>query len=251
MKQTYFSVLAALLAASPISLAQGPRGPRNPGGMSQLHTTLNMANIQTVTGTVTAVNLAYGAQYPTITVAKSVIKVAPVWFLLDRNFELKAGDPVSLTAAPSLLPNDSYLYAIDILNTASKAKVVLRDTSGIPLWTGLANGRGNPGAPGDGIGCIDPGTVATVYGTVEKVSMGAGIQMPTLVVKTNDGKLIAMKLGPERILLAADFELKEGEDVSAKYASGTCMDENVALQLTDATGKTVVLREEHGTPNWN
>ena len=79
--------------------------------------------------------------------------------------------------------------------------------------------------------------------------MGVGIQMPSLTVKTPDGTLVAMRIGPERILLAADFELKPGELVTATYA--TCLRENVALQLTNSSGVTVVLRNPDGTPVWN
>jgi hypothetical protein len=210
-----------------------------------------MARVQTVTGAVSAVSLTYGTQYPSITVNKTVIKVAPVWFLLDKNFEIKAGDQVSVTAAPSLLPNDSYLYAIDITNTRCKAKIVLRDSSGVPLWSGRSGGRGNPDVPCNETGCTDAATISTVSGTVEKVSMGVGIQMPTLVVKTSDGKLISMKIGPEWILLEADFELAPAEQVTAKFAHETCSDEDVALQLTNSAGVSVVLRNDDGTPNWN
>jgi hypothetical protein len=81
--------------------------------------------------------------------------------------------------------------------------------------------------------------------------MGAGIEMPILIVKTGDGTLITMRIGPERILLEADFELKEGEAITAKYAQVPCTDENIALELTNAAGQTVALRDDLGRPNWN
>jgi hypothetical protein len=250
MKKTCLTVFASLFAITAASLAQGPRGPFNQRSPNHAASVLNMAKVQTVTGTISAVNLAYGMQYPSITVNKSVIKVAPVWYFLDNSFEVKAGDPVSVSAAPSTLPNDSYLYAIEITNTNSAAKIVLRDSSGIPLWMGSAGGRGNPDAARNGSGCVDPATITTAAGTVEKLSLGAGIQMPTLVLKVN-GRLISLKIGPEHILLEADFELKEGEQVTVKYAHATCDDEDVALQLANAAGATVVLRNDDGTPNWN
>ena len=244
------SLHAILLATSAIALAQGPGGPRNSGWANHPVSNLNMTKVQTVTGAVTAVDTAYGAQYPTITVARNVIKVAPIWFFLDQGFELKAGDQVRVTAAPSLLSGDSYLYAIDITNIGTNEKIVLRDSSGVPLWTGPPS-RGNAVAPRNGTGCIEPASIASVAGTVDKVSMGAGIQMPSLVVKTSDGQLIAMKIGPERILLASDFELNVGERVTAKYGIAACTDENVAIQLTNAAGVTVVLRDDDGMPAWN
>jgi hypothetical protein len=128
---------------------------------------------------------------------------------------------------------------------------MLRDAAGVPLWTATTGARGgNVAGAGSCIGCLDLTTVNTAAGTVEKVSMGIGIQMPSLVVKTTAGALVSMKLGPERALLAADFELQAGDTVSAKYAHETCTDENVALQLTNSAGVTVTLRNSDGTPNW-
>jgi hypothetical protein len=211
-----------------------------------------MTKISTVSGPVTAVDIGYGMQYPSITVNQSVIKVAPVWFLVEQSFELQAGDQVSVVVAPSTVPGDSYLYAIEIDNIGTKTRIVLRDAAGVPLWIAAnGSGRGNAARTGNGAGCLDPMTVSTAVGTVEKVSMGIGIQMPSLVVKTTAGALVSMKIGPERVLLAADFELKVGDTVSAKYAHETRTGENVALQVTNAAGVTVTLRNNDGTPNWN
>ena len=211
-----------------------------------------MAKATAITGAVSAVSIAYGAQYPSITVGNQVIKIAPVWYLLDQDFEIKAGDQVSVLAAPSLVPNDSYWYAIEITNTVTKAKVALRDAAGVPLWTGGKGPRDGPNGPAaaTGIGCIDPATIATVTGVVDKVSMGVGIQMPALTVKSADGKLISMKIGPERVLLEADFELAAGDKVTAKYALAACSEEFIALALTNAAGVTLTLRNDDGTPAW-
>jgi hypothetical protein len=74
--------------------------------------------------------------------------------------------------------------------------------------------------------------------------------MPTLVLKT-DGKLLTLKIGPERILLGADFELNPGQSVTVRYAQATCTDEYLALQITNSAGVTVTLRGDDGTPAWN
>ena len=212
---------------------------------------MDMAKVRTVTGTVAAIHIGYGMQYPSVTVAQNMIKAAPAWFLHEQDFEIKAGDQVSISAVPSLVSNDPYLYAIDITNTASKTKVVLRDSAGIPLWSGYGGSEVHSGPSRSGAGGIDAASILTVTGVVEKVSMGVGLQMPSLVIKTSAGTWVSMKLGPERILLATDFELKAGEQVTAKYALEVCSDENVALQLTNSAGLTVVLRNQDGTPNWN
>ncbi len=74
--------------------------------------------------------------------------------------------------------------------------------------------------------------------------------MPVLILKTQDGKLITLKIGPERILFDHDFELKPGETVTARFGVAACSEEYVALQLTNAAGKTVVLRNDDGTAAW-
>jgi molybdopterin converting factor small subunit len=252
MKKTRLPTLAVLIIAATAAFGQGPRTTQHQNTSNHPAAVPDMTKARTVSGMVGAVDSGYGMQYPSITVNQSVIKVAPVWFLVDQNFELKAGDQVSVVAAPSTIPGDSYLYAIEIANIASKTRIVLRDAAGVPLWTATNGARGgNAAGPGNGIGCLDLTTVNTAAGTVEKVSMGIGIQMPSLVVKTTVGALVSMKLGPERVLLAADFELKTGDTVSAKYAHETCTDENVALQLTNSAGVTITLRNGDGTPNWN
>jgi hypothetical protein len=74
--------------------------------------------------------------------------------------------------------------------------------------------------------------------------------MPTLTLKTADGKLLTFKLGPERTLLAADVELKAGDKVTVRYAVETCTDELVALAITTSTGVTIRLRNDDCTPCW-
>jgi hypothetical protein len=141
-----------------------------------------------------------------------------------------------------------------VTNTVTQATIVLRDSTGVPEWTGGRNRRGGSqgaAASRPGVGCVDASAITVITGTIEQVTMGAGIEMPALIVKASGGTLITMKIGPERILLEADFELREGDQVTAKYAHVTCTDENIALELTNAAGQTVVLRDDLGRPNWN
>jgi type 1 fimbria pilin len=251
MKRTLYSVFAALLMTAAVSGAQGPHGGRTSGtGTPQL----DMSKVCMISGTVASVHIAYGAQYPSITVDQFTIKVAPVWYMLEKGFEVKAGDRVSVAAAPSTRPDDSYLYAVEMSNTATGARILLRDSFGIPLWTsgpGSGSGSSNGVPSGAGTGCIDPTSIAQASGTVEKVNAGAGIQMPTLTLKTVTGALLTVKIGPERILLDSDFELKPGDAISVKYGRSTCSDEYLAISLTNAAGVTIVLRNDDGTPDWN
>ncbi len=208
-------------------------------------TTLNMSRLQTVTGTASAVNIGFGMAYPTVTIGTIAVKVAPAWYLLDNGFEMKAGDPVRILAAPANSSADAYLYAVEITNTATGLRMVVRDATGVPLWTNRqATG---PGAEGS---CLSGATIAVASGTVEQINSGLGIQMPTLTLKTADGEFLTFKLGPERVLLQSDLELKAGDRITVKYAVASCSGELIALAITDLSGNTVALRDDLGRPAW-
>ena len=256
MNRFVHRLMPILLVGAVAASGQGRRGPQ-PSPTPQ-HSGLNMTALQVIAGTVTDADVAVGAQYPTIVINKVQIKVAPAWFLLDNDIEIKTGDNLKVTVAPSVNAADTYFYAIDI--TKATAFLKLRDGQGFPLWTrgpGVGNRQGN--GPGNGAGngtgecqgCIDLASITTVTGTVDKVTIGAGIQFPAVVLKTGDNKLLTIKIGPERVLLAADFEIAAGQKLTIKYAGSTCKDELVALEITDSNGRTVVLRGPDGIPAWN
>jgi hypothetical protein len=242
------TIIAALSTLAGLAGAQGPHGSRVGGIMAASN--LNPAKVQSITGTVSAVNIGHGMEYPSIVVNKMQIKIAPVWYLLDKGFELRTGDAVSVSAAPAAVAPDPYLYALEITNLTSTLRIVLRDSNGVPLWRGGPNGGGGNGPVAAG-SCLDPATTATVAGAVDKINMGAGIQMPTLTLRTSDSKLLVLKLGPERILLSADFEVKPGDSIHVTYAVETCNDELVALSITTASGVTLKLRGDDCMPVWN
>lgn len=244
MKRTLLTSITLLLAAG-MCFAQGQQSSRRGGGSGTSQ--LDMSKLQNVTGAITAVNIGYGIEYPSITLNKVQIKMAPVWYLLDKGFEAKIGDSVSLVAAPSTVAADRYLYAVEVTNTVSKLRIVLRDGAGVPLWSGRGNPAEGPVAEG---GCWDASAVAGVTGTIDKVNMGVGIQMPTLTLKTSDGKLLVLKLGPERVLLEADLELKAGDVVTVSYVQATCTDELIALSITTSSGTVVTLRDGNRGPAW-
>jgi hypothetical protein len=53
------------------------------------------------------------------------------------------------------------------------------------------------------------------------------------------------------VLLGADFEITAGQQLTVKYAASICREELVALELSDSSGRTLVLREADGRPAWN
>jgi hypothetical protein len=241
MRTTLILAGAVALAAT-LSAQQRGGGPgrQTGGGQPQV----DVAKQFVIEGTVAAVHMAAGAQYPSIEIGGRVVKTGPVWFFLENDFEIRAGDTLRVTAAPSLRTAD--VYALSIVNTKTQAQIALRDAQGVPEWSG---GRGRQRGERSGTACIDPAGARTYAGTVDKVTMGAGIEMPTLVVKVGAG-LVAFRIGPERILLENDFELQAGEAVTVAAAWSPCSEANVAFSITNSSGETLVLRNEDGRPAW-
>jgi hypothetical protein len=250
MKSSSFRYLALATLAVAVAFAQGPRGPQGNPDAPRSGAGLDMARQQTIEGAISSVQIAHGARYPSIVVSQNTIRIAPVWYLLENDFELAAGDVVKVLAAPAL--NDPALHAIAIEKVKDGTALVMRSEAGLPLWTRQprpGNGAVQAG-PRFGGGCLDPASIATVTGVVDSVDAGIGIQHPTVSLKV-DGKLMPFKIGPERILLEADFELKPGATLTVRYAVATCTGELIALALTDAAGNTLVLRSDDGRPAWN
>ncbi len=246
-----------LLLVPAAAVAQGPKGP-NPSAPAGGSSFLNMAAAATVSGKITAVQVAYGAQYPSITIEGKTIKIAPVWYLLESDFELAAGEEVRVLAAPSTRPDDPSLHAISITKVAANVTLAMRSETGVPLWTSPGRGGANATANGamsqnrvnHGAGCVDPSTIAQAKGVIDAVSQGAGIQQPQLTLNA-DGKSLTFKIGPETIILAAGLELKPGMTLTVRYATASCTGELVALSLTGESGTAIVLRNDDGTPAWN
>lgn len=98
--------------------------------------------------------------------------------------------------------------------------------------------------------CTQVLSIATESGVIEQIASGIGIQMPSLTLKTATGKLLVITLGPERILLEDDLELKAGDAITVKYAVTSHEDELVALTITKGS-VTITLRGDDCRPVWN
>lgn len=143
------------------------------------------------------------------------------------------------------------MHAIEIENVTSNKKIVVRDAQGLPEWDSRgrgvrAEGHGEAGFR-RGAGCLDPVSVTPVAGVIDRVVMGAGIEMPYVIVKTAS-ELVTVKIGPERILLENDFELNAGDQMTIEAARCAVRDELVALTITNAAGVKVTLRTPDGLP---
>lgn len=251
-------IVTMILALGACLMAQGPRGNQNMGAPApavRSGAPLDMTNKVVVEGEVTSVSIAAGVQYPSVVVDGKVIRLAPVWYLLDHDFELAAGDHVKILAAMCACQENVY-YAMEI--TKGDVTLVLRDSLGIPLWTkGLGGANGNENGVGNsptgrraGNACLDLASVETVTGVVASVNAGLGIQQPSLVLNSSDGRVMSIRLAPERVLLEQDIELTAGMTLKVKVARSACLDGLVALELTTPDGVTIRLRDENGHPVW-
>jgi hypothetical protein len=228
-----------ICAATAFAQGRGVRA-RTPAG------NLNLTSAQSIEGPVTAIHLAYGAQYPSLVIGDKTIKIAPIWFFADHDFEIRIGDSLRVLAASSRAVGDSYLYALRITNTKTQLEILLRDEAGVPLWAAQGPKRTSRSLH------IQPGltSIFTVTGRIEAVVYGPGIQMPSITIRTAEGSLITAVLGPERVLLELDVELKVGQDITAKLAVCNYRDGYLVLELTLADGTTIVLRDSTGAPVW-
>ena len=215
--------------------------------------------LTTIEGVVTAVNISQGLEYPSIEVNNLLIKVAPVWFLLENDFEIVVGDYVIIQALPCHVPTDVNYYAVSItkLDPVTKevlASIVLRDSNGIPLWTRgkvrIQAGGAQRCASSPSL-CIARFSAVTMTGTIEATTFGGdGIRHPLLYLRGPDGRLTSIRLGPLDLIFGSDFEARNGETLRVRYALTNRTRERVALDIGYGTGAWLALRNEAGGPAW-
>ncbi len=228
---------------------QGQRnGKRNGNGTGT--SLLDMTQIRELSGTVTAVNMGTGMQYPSIEVEGELIRVAPVWYLLENDFEIAVNDMVTVQAVPSTSLTDPYLHAVWIRNDTSMAELTLRQEDGSAVWGRRKGRRGDREVQGDrqmvrGCGFS---SIQTVSGEVVEVTLGTGIRQPNVILQAGDD-VMSIKIGPSRVLLETEFEILPKDPLTVKYGVTTCTQEKVALELTKGDS-TIKLRNEDGSRAW-
>lgn len=96
---------------------------------------------------------------------------------------------------------------------------------------------------------IDLSTVRTVTGDVTAVAMDPGLGHPGFTLNSTQEGSLTVHLGPYFYLVANNFSLAVGDQVSAKVA--TCANGVVAFEVTDlTTGQQIILRSDDGLPLW-
>lgn len=96
---------------------------------------LDLGARQTLTGTVTAINMGIGQGFPNFTLdvdGKPVtIVTSPFRALLNTGFEVSVGDRMSVEAFPSSRREGTYVAA-ELNNERTKKSLTLRDAQGFP-----------------------------------------------------------------------------------------------------------------------
>jgi sporulation protein YlmC with PRC-barrel domain len=112
-------------------------------------------------------------------------------------------------------------------------------------------------APNELTGTFDPATITTIDGTVLNVgkfkATATGPDMLWLRVRTTDGRIVLVNLGPRSYVSTQDFYLVRGDRIhlTGSEVAATAADKRVFLP-TEVTYNNHVLRlrSETGTPLW-
>ncbi len=103
-------------------------------------------------------------------------------------------------------------------------------------------------------GGADLSTLRTVTGTVESVAMDYGLGHPGFILNSNEEGALQVNLGPYWYLVANNFALGVGDQVTARVADclkTTTVGDVVAFEVTDITsGTSILLRNDQGLPLW-
>ncbi len=92
--------------------------------------------------------------------------------------------------------------------------------------------------------------VIEISGRITKVGLAHGQGMPSLEVKTAEGKAWRVWLGSMRYLVEQNFNPKAGQEASARGFE-SAENELTAISVTLTEGKqTIRLRDEQGRPLW-
>jgi len=113
----------------------------------------------------------------------------------------------------------------------------------------MATAAAFAGAKKKGGGKLDLSTVRTLTGSVAAVVMDYGLGHPRFTLNSDQEGSLTVSLGPHFFLVANDFSMAVGDQVSTKVAN--CSIGVAAFEVTDLTnGKQITLRSDDGLPLW-
>jgi hypothetical protein len=93
--------------------------------------------------------------------------------------------------------------------------------------------------------------VIEVSGRITAVGLARGQGVPSLELKTPEGRVWKVWLGSMRYLLEQNFNPKAGQEAAVKGYKGPGADEVTAISVTLLeTKQTIRLRDDDGRPLW-
>ncbi|WP_299215359.1 hypothetical protein [uncultured Aquimarina sp.] len=148
MKNSQFKILGIAIimiffSASTSVFAQKGNGW---GQNSNYGRNFNANEINTVTGTVTAVerilpnkNMSYGLHLKVKTNTETVsVHLGPTWFLDNQEIQFSKGDQVNVTGSRIIFEDAPAIIAIEVVK--DEHILYLRDKNGYPVWSGWRKG---------------------------------------------------------------------------------------------------------------
>lgn len=250
MSRNVLVVVVTMMVILTLSANIGAQGRMQDMGGNQPNA--DTANLVTLTGQVTGVSMAAGQGFPSFTLLTGgneiTVVAGPYWLLAAREFDIKVGSRLTVTAFPSLRRENTYV-AVEIKDEATGAAVNLRDQVG---WR--FGRRGGLGMRGE---CIygaagpltfDPSRATELQGTVTNVNMALGEGYPNFTLKTALGE-VTIVTSPFWVVREANYRISVGDGMIV--TGFPCLQKEntyVATRLQNlTTGETLKLRDDDGT----
>jgi len=117
--------------------------------------------------------------------------------------------------------------------------------------------RGSGSATGTGCcdfcdAAVNLDKVATLQGKVDAVNLAAATGYPSVTLKSDDGEQVNILVAPQWFLRDHNFAVREGDRLIARVVKTQIAQQrhNVAVELEQADGTRLKLRDNKGLPLW-
>ncbi|MGE5294920.1 MAG: hypothetical protein ACM3VT_08825, partial [Solirubrobacterales bacterium] len=106
------------------------------------------------------------------------------------------------------------------------------------------------------LSAFTPDKLRTIEGVVTNVStfqlVGTNAEWVQLQVRTDDGELVTVQLGPRDYVSQQDFYVASNDRITLMGAQATAWRQPIILPITaTVSGKSITLRDNAGRPLWN
>ena len=102
------------------------------------------------------------------------------------------------------------------------------------------------------VAAVNLDKLATLQGKVEAVNVAAGTGYPSITLRSGEGEQVNILAAPQWFLRDHNFALKEGDRLIARVVKTQIAQQrrNVAVELEQADGSRLKLRDDKGLPLW-